>query len=58
MSPEFAADIRRQIFDNQTFTDTKHYGGDFNVVTDTGTSHVSILAANGDAISVTTSINY
>lgn len=58
MSREFAEECRHQIFDNQTFTDPKHYGGDFNVITDKGTSHVSILAPNGDAISVTTSVNY
>lgn len=58
MSPDFASKIRSAIKDNQTFSDPKYYGGDFNVVNNTGTSHVSILAPNGDAISVTTSINF
>lgn len=57
MTHEYAEDVRHRIFDNQTFSDPKHYGGEFNVINDKGTSHISILAPNGDAISVTTSVN-
>lgn len=58
LSPEFAEKIRRKIDDSYTINDPKFYGGQFDVNNDKGTSHVSVLAPNGDAISVTTSINY
>ncbi|XP_055309857.1 glutathione hydrolase 1 proenzyme-like [Sitodiplosis mosellana] len=57
LSTEFADQIREKIDDTATSEDPKHYGGDFQVIADKGTSHVSILAPNGDAISVTSSIN-
>lgn len=57
LSVEFADEIRKQINDNETSTDPTHYGGNFNQIENKGTSHVSILAPNGDAISVTSSIN-
>lgn len=57
LTPAFAEQIRQQINDNATVNDPKHYGGEFNVINDKGTSHISILAKNGDAISVTSSIN-
>lgn len=58
LSPEFANQIREKISDNTTSTDPKFYGGNYNVVDDKGTSHMSIIAPNGDAISVTSSINF
>ncbi|XP_055314832.1 glutathione hydrolase 1 proenzyme-like isoform X2 [Sitodiplosis mosellana] len=57
LSSEFANQIREKIDDNHTSDDPKHYGGDYKVIEDKGTSHVSILAPNGDAISVTSSID-
>lgn len=56
LSPAFGDEIRAKINDNKTYTDPTYYGGDF-VSIDKGTSHMSILASNGDAISVTSSIN-
>lgn len=58
LSPELAEQIRRKISDKQTVNDVKYYGGQFEVVNDQGTSHFSVLAPNGDAISVTSSINF
>ncbi|XP_031630492.1 glutathione hydrolase 1 proenzyme-like [Contarinia nasturtii] len=58
LSTEFGNEIREQINDNGTSHDPKHYGGEFQVINDKGTSHMSIIAPNGDAISVTSSINY
>lgn len=58
LSPEFAEEIRQKIDDNQTTNDPKHYGGRFDVNNDKGTAHISVLAPNGDAISVTTSVNF
>lgn len=57
-SIEFAEQIRKQIDDNTTSDDPEHYGGEYQVVNDKGTSHVSILAPNGDALSITSSINF
>lgn len=57
MSPQFGDEIREKIDDNSTSSDPKFYGGQFSVVEDKGTSHMSIIAPNGDAISVTSSIN-
>lgn len=57
LSTDFAEQIRVQIDDNATSNDPKHYGGEYQVVADKGTSHVSILAPNGDALSVTSSVN-
>lgn len=49
--------IHDSIWDNQTFNDVKHYGGSFAVQEDHGTAHINVLAENGDAVSVTSSIN-
>lgn len=57
LSAEYASEIREQIDDDKTSSDPLHYGGNFSVIADKGTSHVSILAPNGDAISITSSIN-
>ncbi|KAH8361159.1 hypothetical protein KR200_003313 [Drosophila serrata] len=57
INPAFAAEIRRLIRDNTTFEDLTYYGANFTNVEDHGTAHISVLAPNGDAISVTSSIN-
>ena len=56
-SSAWADDKHDRIDDNQTFNDTKHYGADFHTPEDHGTAHVSVIAANGDAVAVTTTIN-
>lgn len=53
----FANHIRSQILDNKTFNDFKHYGGQYSTKEDHGTAQVSVLTKNGDAISVTSTIN-
>lgn len=57
-SADYAAHIRSKIMDNATYSDFEHYGAEFANVPDQGTAHVSILAANGDAVSATSTINY
>lgn len=57
-SSDFAESIREHINDNQTSNDPRHYGAEFDNKADKGTSHISILGPNGDAISVTSSINF
>ncbi|XP_063880968.1 scoloptoxin SSD14-like isoform X6 [Scylla paramamosain] len=56
-SDAFAKNIRSQITDNQTFQDPEHYGAVTAIKEDHGTAHFSLLAPDGDAVSVTSTIN-
>lgn len=58
LSPELAEQIRRKVNGSHTTNDPKYYGGQYDVINDNGTSHISVLAPNGDAISVTSSVNF
>lgn len=53
----FANRIITFINDEHTFNDTNYYGAKGVLDVDYGTSHVSILAPNGDAVALTTTIN-
>ncbi|XP_046595489.1 glutathione hydrolase 1 proenzyme isoform X1 [Neodiprion lecontei] len=57
-SRNFADEVRRRINDHRTSNDPRHYGehapGNNG---DHGTAHVAILAPDGDAVSVTSSVN-
>ena len=46
-----------QTLDDNTMTDPSEYGAVYYTPDDHGTAHVSILAANGDAVSATSTIN-
>jgi len=52
-----AQSVYSKVNDSQTIDDPFFYGGDFWIPDDHGTSHTSILAQNGDAVSVTSTIN-
>lgn len=54
---KFAMEIREKINDFKTYQDYAHYGANFSSRTDHGTANINILAPNGDAISVTGTIN-
>ena len=54
---EFAESIRKEILDNRTFTDYRHYGDFYHNASQEGTSHLSVIAENGDAVSAATTIN-
>ncbi|PON36816.1 Gamma-glutamyltranspeptidase [Trema orientale] len=56
LSPEFARELRKKIDDNRTF-DPNHYGGKWNQLHDHGTTHVSIIDHQQNAVSMTTTIN-
>ena len=55
-SPKVGHSIRQKITDDKTH-DPSYYGIDVSLSLDKGTSHVSIVAENGDAVAATHSIN-
>ena len=65
-SHQYALDTRNEINDDKvTFTSRKSYGDTSDIEASENeeeglgdTSHISVLAANGDAVSVTTSVGY
>lgn len=58
LSDEYAHRIRNVVDDNNSFLDTKHYASKYVTPENHGTSHISIITATGDAVSITSSINY
>ncbi|KFK30534.1 hypothetical protein AALP_AA7G274900 [Arabis alpina] len=56
LSLKFAQDLKSKINDNKTF-DPKYYGGKWNQINDHGTSHLSIIDSERNAVSMTTTIN-
>lgn len=57
-TPEYGTEVRLRINDTATSNDTATYGAETYNQPDAGTAHISIIAANGDAVSVTSSINF
>ncbi|CRK91255.1 CLUMA_CG004935, isoform A [Clunio marinus] len=57
-SLEYAREIRKKIDDKKTHYEIGYYGSHFATPDDHGTAQISVLAPNGDAISVTGTINY
>jgi gamma-glutamyltranspeptidase/glutathione hydrolase/leukotriene-C4 hydrolase len=43
--------------DYMTWQDAEHYGAEVIVPDDHGTAQISVLAPNGDAVSVTSTVN-
>ncbi|XP_049765276.1 scoloptoxin SSD14-like [Schistocerca cancellata] len=56
-SRSYAESIRAQISDTETYSDPEHYGAVLSQPDDHGTAHISVIAPNGDAVSVTSTIN-
>lgn len=56
-SVTYSETIRNKIRNDTTFQDIGYYGANSTSVEDHGTAHFSVLASNGDAISITATIN-
>lgn len=56
-SMSYADEVKHSIKDNWTSGDPKDYGATILPITDSGTAHVSVLAPDGSAVSVTSTIN-
>ena len=55
----YGDDLRRNIEDNRTYKDVSYYARAPSYTdVDYGTTHLAVLAKNGDAVSVTSTINY
>ncbi|KAI3422885.1 uncharacterized protein J3R85_011621 [Psidium guajava] len=57
LSPSFAKQLRQKIFDNTTFP-SEYYMYKWSQLRDHGTSHFSIVDAERNAVSMTTTVNY
>ena len=57
-SKEWASDKHDRIDDDRTFSDPEHYEANFYTPEDHGTAHISVVAPDGDAVAVTTTINF
>lgn len=55
---EYGDYIRDEIEDHFTYNDPSHYGANYYSPEDHGTAHVSVLSPEGDAVSVTSTINF
>ncbi|XP_004518914.1 glutathione hydrolase 1 proenzyme isoform X2 [Ceratitis capitata] len=53
----FAVESRKLISDDLTYADFAHYGANFTNEEDQGTANIAVLAPNGDAIAVTSTVN-
>lgn len=56
-SESWWVETKEKIDDYSTNTDPEWYGAEYVTVEDSGTAHISILSPNGDAVSVTSTVN-
>lgn len=56
-SQSLVEDVKAAIDDTVTYNETAHYYGSFDNIFDGGTCHIGVLAPNGDAVAVTSTIN-
>ncbi|KAK7245495.1 hypothetical protein RIF29_40341 [Crotalaria pallida] len=57
LSPSFAKNIQHKIFDNTTFP-PEYYMNRWSQLRDHGTSHLCVVDADRNAVSMTTTVNY
>ena len=56
-SQEWARTTKAKVRDDWTSEDPEHYGAEYENTEDDGTTHISIVDQNGDAVAVTSTIN-
>lgn len=56
-SEEFIQKTRSKILDTSTSQDPQYYGANFAVPEDHGTANIVVVAQNGDAVAVTSTVN-
>ena len=56
-SQDYVEEIKSKIDDSKTFSDPRHYGAEDSLTEDHGTCQHSFLSPDGDAVSVTASVN-
>ncbi|TRY70401.1 hypothetical protein TCAL_02843 [Tigriopus californicus] len=56
-SDTWAFESFSKINDSFTINDPEYYGADFSIPNDHGTAHCSVVSQNGDAVTVTSTIN-
>ena len=57
-SESYAKDTFAKINDFFTDNDPMHSGAEFELSHDAGTTHLSVVAPNGDAVAITSTINH
>ncbi|XP_055844095.1 glutathione hydrolase 1 proenzyme-like [Episyrphus balteatus] len=57
IDPKFAADIRKLILDDKTFTSYQYYGAEFANNDDHGTANMAVIDFEGNAITLTSTVN-
>ena len=53
----FGESLRQKIYDNRTFENFTYYGDFYSSTEDGGTSHMSLISPDGDAVAATTTVN-
>ncbi|XP_073985422.1 scoloptoxin SSD14-like isoform X3 [Rhodnius prolixus] len=56
-SKTYGKETCRQIKDDKTFQEIDHYGAVYHTTDGHGTAHISVLSPDGDAVSVTSTVN-
>ena len=56
-SPKFLEMVRSKIRPDGVLGGPEKYGAEFSFVNDSGTAHISVVDADGSAVSVTSTIN-
>jgi len=57
LDEKFADKLRSKISDKKTFSPFYYDGGDYDVPVKNGTTHLVVVAENGDTVSVTSTVN-
>ncbi|RZF36565.1 hypothetical protein LSTR_LSTR010676 [Laodelphax striatellus] len=56
-SPDYIKAVREKVHDDWTSQDHSYYGAKFDLTEDHGTANMVVLGPNGDAVSVTSTVN-